>query len=240
LRRDHRPYFIKRLDITFQQWYANRFLRPQFEYLGKGTLFLGPRYVEVFGWPIVLGDYANVVAIPDKRVRLTVWSNIKEKGSIQIGRYCLICPGVRISSATCITIGDSCMMAQGVYITDSDWHDVYDRNMSIGQTEAVIIGSNVWIGDSAIICKGVTIGDNSIIGAGAVVVKNIPPDVIAAGNPAIVVKKLDPEHFITTRADWFVNPECLVAQFDEIDRNILKRNTIAGWLRSILFPKKGD
>jgi acetyltransferase-like isoleucine patch superfamily enzyme len=122
------------------------------------------------------------------------------------------------------------MMAQGVYITDSDWHDVYDRNMSIGQTEAVIIGSNVWIGDSAIICKGVTIGDNSIIGAGAVVVKNIPPDVIAAGNPAIVVKKLD----------WFVNPECLVAQFDEIDRNILKRNTIAGWLRSILFPKKGD
>jgi carbonic anhydrase/acetyltransferase-like protein (isoleucine patch superfamily) len=132
------------------------------------------------------------------------------------------------------------MMAQGVYITDSDWHDVYDRNMSIGQTEAVIIGSNVWIGDSAIICKGVTIGDNSIIGAGAVVVKNIPPDVIAAGNPAIVVKKLDPEHFITTRADWFVNPECLVAQFDEIDRNILKRNTIAGWLRSILFPKKGD
>jgi hypothetical protein len=70
--------------------------------------------------------------------------------------------------------------------------------------------------------------------------KNIPPDVIAAGNPAIVVKKLDPERSITTRADWFVNPEYLVAQFDEIDRNILKGNTIAGWLRSILFPKKGD
>ena len=52
--------------------------------------------------------------------------------------------------------------------------------------------NGVWVGDSAIICKGVTIGENSIIGAGSVVAKNIRANVIAAGNPVKVLKKLDP------------------------------------------------
>ncbi len=54
----------------------------------------------------------------------------------------------------------------------------------------VIIGNNVWIGGGAIICAGVTIGDNTTIGAGSVVVKNIPSNVLAVGNPCKVVKNL--------------------------------------------------
>ncbi len=50
-----------------------------------------------------------------------------------------------------------------------------------------------WIGDSAIVCKGVRVGENSIVGAGAVVTKNVPPNTVVAGNPARVVKKLDPK-----------------------------------------------
>jgi acetyltransferase-like isoleucine patch superfamily enzyme len=50
----------------------------------------------------------------------------------------------------------------------------------------------VWVGDSAIICKGVRIGENSIIGAGSVVRKDVPPNCVVIGNPARVVKKLDP------------------------------------------------
>ena len=240
MRRDHRPYIIKLLDIKFQQWYANRFLRYQFEFLGKGALFLRPWYVEVFGGGITLGDYANVIATPDKWIRLTVWSNMLDSGHIHIGKYALICPGVRISSALGITIGESCMLAQGVYITDSDWHDIYDRGKPIGMKAAVTIGQNVWIGDSAIICKGVSIGDNSIIGAGSVVVKDIPPNVVAAGNPADVVRNLDHNRHVRTRAEWFADPEILAAQFDEFDRYMLRRNTITGWLRSFLFPRKGD
>jgi acetyltransferase-like isoleucine patch superfamily enzyme len=240
LKKDHRPYFIKRLDIAFQQWYANHFLRPQFDYLGKGTLFLRPWYVEVFGWPITLGDYANVIATPDKRIRLTVWSNVEEAGRIQIGKYALICPDVRISSAQEISIGDSCMLAQGVYITDSDWHDIYDRSISIGRKAAVKVGDNVWIGDSTIVCKGVTIGDNSIIGAGSVVVRDIPSNVVAAGNPADIVRKLEVDRHVGTRAEWFSDPEKLAAQFNEIDRDVLKDNTIFGWIRSHLFPRKED
>ena len=240
MKRDHRPYFLKHLDIRFQKWYVNHFLRPQFERLGKRTTFMKPWHVKIFGESISLGNYANVIATSDKKVRLTVWSNFGEKGRIKIGDYCLICPGVRIGAATEIVIGDSCMMAQGSYITDSDWHGLYDRSQPVGQTAAVRIGNNVWIGDSAIVCKGVTIGDNSIIGAGSIVTKDIPSDVIAAGNPAIVIKKLDKTRRIKTRAEWFSDPEYLAMQFREIDRNALEGNTIFGWLRSMLFPSKDD
>ncbi|MBN2398533.1 MAG: acyltransferase [Deltaproteobacteria bacterium] len=199
-----------------------------------------PWYVEIFGGPVFLGECAHVIAAPDKRVRLTVWTSPGEEGAIRIGDYCLICPGVRISAATEITIGDSCMMAHGAFITDSDWHGVYDRSRPVGQAAAVRIGNNVWIGDSAIVGKGVAIGDNSIIGAGAVVTKDIPPDVIAAGNPAVVVKKLDRRRRFTTRADWLSDPDDLARRFQQLDRERMGGNTVSGWLRSLVCPKKGD
>jgi len=240
LRRDHRPYFLKQLDLRFQQWYVNRFLRPQFEYLGRRFTFMKPWYVEVFGGPVFLGECPHVIAASDKRVRLTVWPSPGEEGFIKIGDYCLLCPGVRISAATEITIGDSCMVAQGASIADSDWHGVYDRSQPVGQTAAVRIGNNAWIGDSAIVGKGVAIGDNSIIGAGSVVIKDVPPNVIAAGNPAVVVKKLDKRRHIKTRAEWFSDPDDLARRFRQIDHEKLGGNTISGWLRSLLFPSKGD
>ncbi len=52
------------------------------------------------------------------------------------------------------------------------------------------IGNNVWIGGGSIICPGVTIGDNSTIGAGSVVVKDIPANVVAAGNPCRIIRHL--------------------------------------------------
>ena len=52
----------------------------------------------------------------------------------------------------------------------------------------VSIGNNVFLGAGVIIIPGITIGDNSVIGASAVVTKNIPPNVIAVGNPARVIK----------------------------------------------------
>jgi serine acetyltransferase len=137
-------------------------------------------------------------------------------------------------------IGDSVMMAQGAFITDSDWHGVYDRSLSVGESIPVHIGRNVWIGDSAIVTKGVAIGENSIIGAGAVVVRDIPPNVIAVGNPAAVVRELDPGRSMKTRADWLADPKELAAQFEEIDLDRMKNNTWLGWLRSLIHPVKGD
>lgn len=241
MKRDHRPYYVKRLDLEIQQWYVRRFLRPQFDYLGDGFTFLKPWYVTVFQGPISLGDHADVIATPDLRVRLTVWPE-KEgaAGGIRIGRHVLISPGVRISSARSITIGDNCMFASSVYVTDSDWHGIYDRTSPLGQSEPIRIGDNVWIGDSAIVCKGVTIGDNSVVGAGSVVTGNVPANVVAAGNPARVIREIDPERTMITRAHWFADPKALRKGFDAIDREKLQDNTLLRWVRSILFPRRGD
>lgn len=238
--RDSRPYIVKRFHYALQNRYVEHFLRPQFAHLGKGHWFMKPWYVELFGGPVRVGDYAHVIAAPDKRVRLTVWTNLDGRGSVDIGNYCLICPGVRISAGREITIGDSCMFANEAFVTDSDWHGIYDRSLSVGQSAPVRIGKNVWIGDSAMVCKGVTIGDNSIIGAGSVVLKDIPGNVIVGGNPAVVVKELDPEREMRTRADWYADPQALAEQFDIIDRHLMKDNTWSGWLRATLFPKQGD
>lgn len=54
----------------------------------------------------------------------------------------------------------------------------------------ITIGDNVWIGGGAIICAGVTIGENTTIGGGSIVIKNIPGNVMAAGNPCRVIKNL--------------------------------------------------
>ena len=240
MRKDHRPQILKRLDQRFHRWYANYFLSPQFESFGRGCTFMKPWHVEIFGGPVLLGDYATVIATSDRKVRLTVWTDFDGKGRIEIGRCSLICPGVRISAATEIVIGESCMLAQGAFVTDSDWHGVYDRSLPVGQTIPVHIANNVWIGDSAMVCKGVHIGENSIVGAGSVVVRDIPANVVAAGNPASVVKQLDPSRPMKTRADWLADPRALAAQFDEIDRHFMKDNTLLRWLRSLAFPRKGD
>ncbi|MEN6433165.1 MAG: acyltransferase [Smithella sp.] len=199
-----------------------------------------PQYVEVFGGPVYLGDYSTIIATPDRKVRFAVWPVWQGQGKIEIGKCCLICPGTRIMSATSITMGDGCMTAQNVSISDADWHDIYDRSMPIGKTQAVTIGNNVWLGDSVIVGKGVTIGDNAVIGAGSIVVKDIPANAIAVGNPATVIKYLDPDKPIKTRTDWLSNPAKLAKDFEIIDRSLMKGNTIAGWFRSLLFPCKGD
>ncbi len=54
----------------------------------------------------------------------------------------------------------------------------------------VYIGKNVWLGGDVKILAGVTIGDNAIVGAGSVVTKDVPPNVIAAGNPCKVLRKI--------------------------------------------------
>lgn len=68
--------------------------------------------------------------------------------------------------------------------------DVERRNKNLEKGVPVTIGNNVWIGGNTTILPGVTIGDNTTIGAGSVVTKNIPSNVVAAGNPCKVIKEL--------------------------------------------------
>ena len=90
-----------------------------------------------------------------------------------------------------VTIGDDCFIGPNVSIyTACHSTNPIERNSRKEWALAVTIGNNVWIGGSVTILPGVTIGDNVTIGAGAVVVKDIPSNVVAAGNPCRVIKRL--------------------------------------------------
>lgn len=130
------------------------------------------------------------------------------------------------------------MFANSAYISDSDWHGIYDRALPVGQSKQVTLEDNVWIGDGAIVSKGVTIGKNSIVGARAVVVKDIPENVIVAGNPAEIIKELDPKEKQVSRAEMFSSPKALDELYLEIDRISLKKNTFYGWIKSKFFPQQ--
>jgi len=238
--KDRRPYYLKRLYFKFQAWYAAHFIRPHLLSLGEGCHFIRPWHVSIFGTPISIGRHTHVICASDSNIRLVIWAKDDNGGCIDIGDYCLISPGVRITSASRIEIGNNCMLANGAFVTDADWHGIYDRLESIGNAAPVILKENVWIGDSATVCKGVTIGENSIVGAGSVVTGDIPPNCIAAGNPAKVIRELDLQMGFTKREKMFANPEQLNRYMNDFDKGFLKENTTLGWVRTLLFPRKGD
>lgn len=96
-----------------------------------------------------------------------------------------------------IIIGNNVNLGGGTRLTDSNFHSLdwqlrADRELdrTCVKTSPVIIEDNVFIGARCIIGKGVTIGARSIIAAGSVVVKDIPADCIAGGNPCKVIRSL--------------------------------------------------
>lgn len=90
-----------------------------------------------------------------------------------------------------ITIGKNCFIGPncGIYTANHPFL-AEERNMGLEKAEPVTIGDNVWIGGDVTILPNVTIGNNCVIGAGSVVTKNIPDNVIAAGNPCKVIRTI--------------------------------------------------
>jgi len=68
--------------------------------------------------------------------------------------------------------------------------DYKERATGLELGKAITIGEDVWIGGGAIILPGVTVGDRTVIGSGSIVTKDIPSDVVAAGNPCKVIREL--------------------------------------------------
>lgn len=91
-----------------------------------------------------------------------------------------------------IDIGDHCMLAPGVHIyTATHPVDPIERASGKEYGKPVTIGHHVWIGGRAIINPGVTIGNNVVVASGAVVVKDVPDNVVVGGNPARIIKTLE-------------------------------------------------
>lgn len=132
-----------------------------------------------------------------------------KSGSIRIGNYVWMSLRGQIISCTNVTIGNYCIFARDVYISDTNEHptnfiarreqtiaylekgELPDRYQS--KTSPIKIGNDVWVGERAIILKGVNLGEGCIVGAGSVVTGSFPAHCLIAGNPAKIVRILSNE-----------------------------------------------
>jgi len=102
-----------------------------------------------------------------------------------IGRQCFISMHAKIDTFRGrVIIGDRCDITHGCVIL---CHDASVQPTAVATTR---IGNNVFIGVNSVVLCGRTIGDNSVVGAGSVVTTDVPPNVVVAGNPARIIRKL--------------------------------------------------
>ncbi len=107
-----------------------------------------------------------------------------EKNS-DIGGMNAVCQG----QSNEILIGKECLFSTDIELWASDTHTIYDENGSIcNHSKSIHIGDHVWLGKGVAVLKGCSIADGSVIGMRSLVTRDIPAKVIAAGNPAKVIK----------------------------------------------------
>lgn len=175
-------YFTFLAQVTARWWGVR---------LGKGCSFVGhPRFVRFPNSYIEIG--------PDCRFNSSYNSNL-----IGVNRPCIISTladqaelligegsgfsGTVISAAQKIILGRNVRCGANTLITDTDWHWNDPRT---GPNAPVVIADNVWLGINVTVMKGVTIGENTVVAAGSIVTKSLPANVVAAGIPAKVIKKI--------------------------------------------------
>jgi maltose O-acetyltransferase len=91
-----------------------------------------------------------------------------------------------------ITIGDRVLLGPGVHVYAATHPvDAETRRRGLECARPVTIGDDVWIGGAAVVLPGVTIGDRAVIGAASVVTRDVPADVVAAGNPCRSLRELE-------------------------------------------------
>ena len=135
-------------------------IRQLFGHVGEAVCLHSPFHCD-FGEQISVGDHFV------GNFNLT----ILDEAPVTIGNHVYIGPNVGIYTVHHALLADQ-------------------RNEGIMQSLSVVISDNVWIGGNAVILRGVTIGEGAVIGAGSVVSRDIPPRVIAAGNPCRVLRPL--------------------------------------------------
>lgn len=146
---------------------------------------------------IVLGDYVMCSA--------ELYSFL-DKGVINIGGCGYLGVGTRVWALTTIDIGERVLISHNCFICDNLTHPLdaetrhrqymakhgfpFPVNIDL-DGRPITIENDVWIAAGVTILGGVTIGTRSIVAAGSVVTKDIPPNVIVAGNPARIVRRLE-------------------------------------------------
>lgn len=155
--------------------------------LGRDFRILNPQFIEI-------GQNFRA----SSRFRLEVAENFGDQNftpQVIIGNNVIFHTDVHIGCINRIEIGDDCLFASRIFITDHYHGDtkiemlkIAPRDRPLISSGPVIIKNNVWVGEGVAIMPNVTIGENSIIASNAVVTKSIPPNSVAAGVPAKVIK----------------------------------------------------
>ena len=148
----------------------------------RGSIFIGNNFT------CTSSQYHNSIGVFQK----VILKALKKDSVIKIGNNVGI-SGCTISAVTSITLGNRVLIGSGCLISDSDAHSIQaDERSDCSKVmmAPINIGDDCFIGARSIILKGVKIGEGSVIGAGSVVACDIPKGVIAAGNPAKVIKTI--------------------------------------------------
>lgn len=157
------------------------------------TLIRRPFYVR--GWPrIAVGEGFTT----GYNCRIEAFGNRDDTGKkIVFGSNCHIGDNVHIAAANRIEIGDDCLFASRIFISDLNHGSYGPENSSSPATppndrpltsSPIVIGPRVWIGENVSVLSGVTIGEGCVIGSNSVITHDVPPNSIAVGSPARVIK----------------------------------------------------
>ena len=127
---------------------------------------------------------------PAHPVILTTWA----AGAVMEVGADFAMSGGTLCAAERISIGEGVSVGANSTIIDTDFHPLTPGERRLdpqkGRTAPIRIEADVFIGMNCVILKGVTVGRGSVVGAGAVVVQDVPPATIVAGNPAKVIRRL--------------------------------------------------
>ena len=167
------------LAMRFKAWYWAVEIGDHCRFYGPALLGRAENSTIVVGRECIFrsGVKSNRVGI-DRPCSL---STLGPGATLEIGDNCGF-SGTVIAAAESITLGERVVCGGNTTITDTDWHD--------RASAPVVLEDDVFIGLGTIVLKGVTIGHGTFVGAGSVVTKSLPPMVLAAGNPARVIREL--------------------------------------------------
>lgn len=110
--------------------------------------------------------------------------------NIELGKHVFFNFNCVVLDVSRVSIGDYSIFAPAVQIYTATHPLDAELRRTREYGKPVVIGSDVWVGGGAIILPGVTIGSRTVIGAGSVVTRDIPDDVVAAGNPCRVIREI--------------------------------------------------
>ena len=177
-------------------------LRLRYRYLaglrlGRRVVFKGTPVIEISNGGQIIVEAGVTLNSSNRGYHLNMHSPVKLFVD-RPGARIIIGAGSRLHGAclhaySAITIGKRCLIAANTQIIDGSGHDlsfgaVEQRIFTGGDSRPIVLEDDVWVGANTLILPGVTIGKGSVIGAGSVVTKAIPPMVVAAGNPARIIK----------------------------------------------------